>query len=87
MTGDSRSDSELLVGLPFSKATAKGIMAEKLKFFRFTTVTVDPARNGDIDPEKWGLLRRIEWSVRVPALWATESQAGDEGGDDNEWES
>src|SRR5271166_616260 len=26
-----------------------------------------------------GLLRRIEWSVRVPALWATESETGDEG--------
>jgi hypothetical protein len=31
-------------------------------------------------------LRRIEWSVPVPAPWATESEAGDEGGDDNECE-
>jgi hypothetical protein len=32
-----------------------------------------------------GLLRRIEWTVRVPALLATESETGDEGDDDNEW--
>jgi len=29
-----------------------------------------------------GLLRRIERSVPVPALWATESEIGDEGDDD-----
>jgi hypothetical protein len=33
-----------------------------------------------------GLLRRGEWSVRVPALWATGSETGDEGDDDNEWD-
>jgi hypothetical protein len=33
-----------------------------------------------------GLLRRIEWNVRVPALWATESETGEEGDDENEWD-
>jgi hypothetical protein len=41
------------------------------------------------EPLHWepGLLRRIKWSVPVPALWATQSETGEKGDNDNERES
>ena len=41
------------------------------------------------EPLHWepGLLRRIKWSVPVPALWVTQSETGEKGDNDNERES